>query len=109
MIIHTVKRGESIYSIAAEYGICPKRLGADNGLYDGRAAEGDKLIISLPSRTYTVHKYDTVDAICSRFGLKAEELMRMNTEMRGLPSVYEGQVLAVRRQEGADRIESQFI
>ena len=34
MVIHVVKQGDSVYSVAQEYGVSPDRVLIDNGLTD---------------------------------------------------------------------------
>ena len=49
VIIHEVRRGETVYSIARQYGVDPRRLMTDNGVPDpGDLAVGQTLTVRFP-------------------------------------------------------------
>ena len=75
MQIYTVKSGDSIYSIAREFGTTPARIIADNELTDpGRLAVGQSLVILEPTRTYTVRGGDTLMGIADLFDVSIMQL-----------------------------------
>ena len=64
MTIYTVKSGDSIYSIAREYGVPSSRIITDNFLTNpGRLVVGQDLVILFPTQTHTVRGGDTLDSI----------------------------------------------
>lgn len=96
MQIHTVKSGESIYSIAKEYGTTPARIIADNELTDpGRLAVGQSLVILEPTNVYTVRGGDTLEGIANTFGVSINELWRNNPILGGKTFIYPGQTLNI--------------
>ena len=57
MQIHRVKEGESIYSIAREYGVHPSKIIENNGIRNpSRLTVGRELLILIPTRTYTARR-----------------------------------------------------
>ncbi len=96
MQIHTVKSGDSIYSIAREYGTTPARIIADNELTDpGRLAVGQSIVILEPTNTYTVRGGDTLNGIARAFGVSLNELWRNNPMLGGKTYIYPGQTLNI--------------
>ncbi len=96
MIIHVVKEGDTVLSVANEYGISPERLTADNGLYGlNRLVTGQALLILQPSQTYTVQRGDTIYSISQRFGITPERLKQKNPSLAQTNNITEGEVLAI--------------
>ena len=55
MIIYTVKRGDTLYSIARAYGTTVPRIVTDNDLTDPEnLTVGQALVLLYPTETYTV-------------------------------------------------------
>lgn len=97
MVIHTVKEGDSLFSIAKEYGTTPARIIADNGITDpGRLAVGQTLVILYPTEIYTVRGGDTLDGISQQFGVSLNELWQNNPSLGGKTQIYPGQTLSIR-------------
>lgn len=97
MEIHKVKKGETVYSIAREYGVSPAKIIENNGLKNpDKLAEGRELLILFPTRTYTARRGDTLDMISKRFSVSRSELMKNNPTLRGRDKIYPEEVFAVR-------------
>ncbi len=97
MQIHTVKSGETVYSIAREYGTSPTKLIENNGITNpDRLTVGEELLIILPTRTYSVTKRDTLPEIGRRFSVSRESLMRANPSLAGTEKLYPEQILAIK-------------
>ena len=97
MIIHTVKSGETIYSISRQYGVDPRVLAFGNSVADpSLLAVGQTLVINLPSVTHTVRCGDTLYSISKRYGVTVNDLYRHNLLLRGHSDIYEGDVLTVK-------------
>ena len=97
MVIHTVRAGDSIYSIAKEYSTTPARIIADNGITDpGKLAVGQTLVILYPTETYTVRGGDTLEGIARSFGVTLNELWQNNPALGGKTLIYPGQTLNIR-------------
>ena len=96
MIIHTVKQGEGIYSIAREYGVPSSRLITDNFLTSPSAlVVGQDVVVLFPTRTHTVRGGETLFSISEEFGVSIDELYRNNPILGGSPAVFPGQTLNI--------------
>lgn len=100
MTFHYCKEGDSVLSIAREYGVSPVRLIEENGLSDpDRLAVGQCIVIYKSSRSYTVRGGDTFDGICKRFALDPHALLKFNPGIGEKRLLYPGQSLALGRVE----------
>ena len=97
MQIHTVKDGESLYSIARRYSVPATKILSDNGLVGDRLTTGDELLILTPTRTVTVRGGDTVDSISKRFDVKAKAIFSQNPVLKGKYRLHPGQILTVKQ------------
>ncbi len=96
MIIHTVKPGDSIYSIAREYGTSPTRLITDNLLENpSRLVVGQDIVVLTPTVSYTVRGGDSLNSVAEQFGVSIQSLYRNNPILGGRPSIYPGQILNI--------------
>jgi LysM repeat protein len=104
-IVHVVRWGENLTSIAAQYGTTIHAIVHANGLASqNRIYAGQRLIIpgSTPSpsapatcgQTYTIRYGDTLSGIAYRFGVSQNALMRANGIVN--PNrIYRGQRLVI--------------
>ncbi|MCQ2456999.1 MAG: glycosyl hydrolase family 18 protein [Clostridia bacterium] len=100
MTIHTVKRGDTIYSVAREYGVPPSRIITDNLLNDpANLVVGEDLVIRYPTVTHTVMGGETLYSVAQRYGVSLNRLYRNNPSLGGMPSVFPGQILNVSYEE----------
>ena len=107
MIIHVVKSGDTLYSIARRYGVSVSRLRADNGLTESQTlVVGQALIVTLPSQVYTVRAGDTLTSIGRRYGVSVLELVQNNPELIQNMTIQPGQQLTVSFQGGKIRTVS---
>ncbi len=96
MIIYTVKQGDSVYSVAREYGVPPSRIITDNMLTSpGSLVPGQTLVILFPTLTHTVRGGETLYSIAEDFGVDLLTLYRNNPSLDGAPTVFPGQVLNI--------------
>ena len=66
MILHVVRIGETMLSIANEYQVSETRLRSDNGMSQTQTpCVGQALLVLYPERTYTVKEGDTPLSIAS--------------------------------------------
>lgn len=95
-MIHTVKSGESVYSIAQLYGTTPQRIIADNDLKDpSRLVVGEDIVILIPSVSYTVKEGDTVESIAQSYGTTAKNIFQKNPTLMGNSAIYPGQTIVI--------------
>ena len=100
MTIHVVGPGESVDSIAAEYGVDPFRLAADNEApADGALAVGQTLIVRFPRRIHAVRPGETLHSIAEAYGVSVRTLYQNNWALGGLPALEPGQELVISYQE----------
>ena len=96
MIIHTVKPGETVYSIARQYSASPSQIIRDNGLGSGgQVALGQALIIAVPALTHTVQPGETLFTIAIKYNTGVNQLRRNNLALMGSDTIYPGQVLII--------------
>ena len=96
MIIYTVNRGDSVYSIARAYGTTPERIIADNDLKNPAGlVVGQTLVIQQPLVSYRVRSGDTVYSISRQFGISLNQLYRNNPVLMGGGNLSVGQVLNI--------------
>ena len=101
-MIHIVRPGETLFSIAAEYGVAPGFLAGQNGLAPGAAlAVGQALAVRVPAETYTVAPGDTLFSVAARAGLSVRELYRRNYALLGRSTLVPGETLALSYRDEA--------
>lgn len=99
MDIHVVKAGESLYSIAQDYGVSQARLMADNQLPDpSRLAVGQTIVVRYPQAVYTVQPGDTLESVSRQTGIPVRTLLQNNLNLRGESAIYPGQTLVLSYQ-----------
>ncbi len=100
---YTVKKGDTLYSIAREFGISVSDLKDLNNLTSDNLSVGQVLLLpgettETTSSSYTVQKGDTLYSIASKFNLTVDELKALNNLTSNLLSV--GQTLKIREMYG---------
>ena len=79
MVIHVVRPGETVFSIAARYGTSPARLIGDNGLRTSQSlVVGQALLVLFPAEVYTVQPGDTIESVARAVGIAPIELIQNN-------------------------------
>ena len=97
MIIHVVEPGDSIYSIAQQYGVSAERLLTDNGL--GRFQSlvvGQTVVVLFPAAVHTVTAGDTLTQIAADYGVSVNTLLQNNPILTANWFLYEGQTIVIR-------------
>lgn len=101
--VHTVSKGETLYSIARLYGISVDNLKSWNNLNGAGISEGQKLIVRKQAEAktgnpvwYTVQAGDTLYSIARKFGISIQALKSLN-KLEG-DSIYNGMKLQVGNQ-----------
>lgn len=79
VVEYTVKEGESMESIAAQYGITTDQIRWSNDKKTTEVSAGDLLYIpSVSGIVYTVKSGDTIESIVEKYGSNATEIIAMN-------------------------------
>ena len=100
MVIHTVKEGQTVTSIAREYGVPVSRIITDNFLSDpGKLTVGEDIVIRFPTVSYTVRGGDSLSGIAEAYGVTINSLYRNNPFLGGVPTIVPGQILTVIGEE----------
>ncbi len=96
MVIHVVSPGETVYSIALEYGVSLEQLRINNGLEDGnQLSVGQALLILFPTKTHLVGLGETLSSIARQYGISRRALFQNNFILGGRPNLWPGQTLVI--------------
>ncbi len=99
MIIHVVKQGETINSIADSYGKSVERLILENGITKTDSlAIGETLVILYPEIEYIVQDGDTLESIARNHNTSIMELLRNNPYLSDGQYIYPGEVIVISYQ-----------
>lgn len=106
MTIHVVREGETITSIAAQYGVLAERLIQDNRLTDyENLVVGQTIVILYPNQVHTVQAGETLDGIAQQYGVTKKELLQNNPILAERMYLYTGETLVISyiRDQGEER------
>ena len=96
MVLHVVAPGESLFSIAAQYGVAMSQLILDNGLDRPEAlVPGQALVVRIPRLVHTVLPGETLASVAGAYGVDARTLYQNNPILGGAPDVWPGQTLVI--------------
>lgn len=96
MIIHIVKSGETINSIAAEYGVSAERLIMDNEIETpNQLVVGQTIVVQFPKETHTVKAGESLADIAAMHGMTLNQLYRNNTNLRARPDIFTEQTIII--------------
>ncbi len=79
MEIYVVKQGDTLESIAAQFGVSVARLAYDNEIAGESLVVGQALIIVRPEVVYTIEEGDTLQSIADAFQTTVLQLVRNNS------------------------------
>lgn len=79
MEIYVVNAGDTLQSIAAQYGVSAERVAYDNDLLGAELVVGQALIIAIPETVYTIQNGDTLQSIADTFGTTVLQIVRNNS------------------------------
>lgn len=106
MTIHVVREGETITSIAAQYGISVQRFIQDNRVVDyENLVVGQTLVILYPNQVHTVQEGETLVGIVEQYGITTKELLQNNPALADRMYLYPGETLVISyvRDQGEER------
>lgn len=97
MIIHVVKQGETMSSIAELYGKSVERLIFENGITDtDNLAIGETLVILYPQIEYTIKEGDTLTSIARNHNTTIMELLRNNPYLSDRQYIYPDEIIVIK-------------
>lgn len=100
MVIHVVRPGETLSSVARQYSVDPALLAVLNGVAgDGRLAAGQALLVRKARLFHIVMPGDTLWSIARKYDVSLRSLYRNNYWLYGNPDIWPGQVLVIRYQD----------
>lgn len=100
MKIHVVQKGETLFSIAQQYGVSARLLQKLNQApTDGALVPGQTLVVLLPERTHVVRRGDTVWSIAREHGISTRELYQNNIFLQGQGALIPGEELILSLQD----------
>lgn len=77
-MIHVVKRGETISSIAFDYGVSTERLIYDNQISGEELVEGQALLVLIPEVMHSVAPGETLYSISRKYETSVLQILRNN-------------------------------
>lgn len=100
MVIHIVKKGDTIFSVAKQYSVNPNTLAINNGVFgNSNLAIGQSLLIVFPQKTHVVKEGETLFSIAEEYGVSIIQLYRNNLILEGKPLVYTGMQLVIESED----------
>lgn len=96
MVIHTVSEGETLFSIAQQYGVSETLLRQQNLVpEDGQLVVGQTLVILFPAAVHTVSEGETLVSIAQQYGISQRELWQNNYFLLGQDTLTPGEELVI--------------
>lgn len=96
MTIHVVKSGETVASIAAQYGVEANRLAADNGVgTGGTLAVGQTLVLRFPETVHVIRPGETLFSLAAAYGTTVRRLWQNNWFLGGGTDLRPGETLVI--------------
>ena len=96
MEIYVVKPGDTLNSIANQYGVSVERLAYDNEIEGNTLVVGQALLVLFPDTIYTIQNGDTLTSIAEQFNTTALQLVRNNSFLLNEDFLLPGRELEIR-------------
>ena len=95
-MIHTVRQGDSIYSIATQYGVPMQKIIDDNKLENPeRLVIGQTIVVLTDSTTHTVSPGESLYSIARSYGVTVSGILRVNPGITNPSKLEVGQVIVI--------------
>ncbi|MDF2674252.1 MAG: spore gernimation protein [Clostridiales bacterium] len=96
MIIHVVRKGESLYSISRLYGVSANKISTDNELSNPeQLVVGQSLVIIGGERKHTVAPGQSIYSIAKLYGLNVNDILTANPQISSPGRISVGQVINI--------------
>lgn len=102
MEIYVVKAGDTLRSIAEQFGVSVERLAYDNEIRGETLVVGQALIVLRPETTYTIQNGDTLQSIADAFQTTVLRLVRNNSYLLNEDFLLPGRQIVI-AYEGVER------
>jgi Predicted glycosyl hydrolase len=96
MVIHVVKSGDTIQSIAKQYGLSPERIIIENELPNPeKLVIGQSIGIRIPDVVHTVVEGDTLYKIAQAYDVEPNQILQNNPQIAAREGLNPGDVLVI--------------
>ena len=96
MNIHVVRPGDTVTSIAAQYGVDARRLAANNDVgADGALAVGQTLVVRFPETVHVIRPGETLFSLAAAYGTTVRRLWQNNWPLGGGTDLRPGETLVI--------------
>ncbi|HBR02950.1 MAG TPA: spore gernimation protein, partial [Ruminiclostridium sp.] len=96
MYIHVVKPGESIYSIARQYGVSWQKIVSDNELQNpDQLVAGQTIVILEGSRQHVVQRGESLYLIAMEYQVRVSDILRANPQITNPSNLSVGQTITI--------------
>lgn len=96
MVIHVVRQGDSVYSIARRYGVPASKIISDNELENPeRLVIGQTLVILADNISHTIQSGETLYSLARRYGTTVQSILDANPQITNPASLTVGQVITI--------------
>ena len=96
MIIYVVKPGDSLYSIARQYGMTVQKIIDDNELTNpGQLVAGQTLVLMTDAQPHTVARGESLYSIARQNGITVAQLLQVNPQILSPQSLQVGQTIYI--------------
>jgi spore germination protein len=96
VIIHVVKSGDTMASVAAEYGADPELAAKENGIgLSEPLVVGQTIVIQIPDKVHIAEAGDTLTSVAERYGVSTGDIYRNNRWLKGQPLIRAGEALVI--------------
>jgi spore germination protein len=96
LIIHVVKPGESLYSIARFYSATPTRIATENELADpSKLVVGQTLVITEGTTKHRVQPGQSIYVIASQYGVSVRAILAANPTITNPARISVGQIINI--------------
>lgn len=100
MTIHVVQQGETLSSIAEQYGVTPERIIIDNELPNPEnLVVGQSMVIRVPIEVHTIEEGDTLTAIAEQYDVTTLQLLQNNPWVAAEEVLTPGETLVITFEE----------
>ncbi|OPJ56476.1 LysM peptidoglycan-binding domain-containing protein [Alkalithermobacter paradoxus] len=96
MVIHVVKPGDSIYSIARMYNVSPAKIIRDNELTNpNNLVVGQTIVVLDDNKRHVIKLGESLYMIARKYGVSIDDILSLNPEIKSQSLIYPGQVIRI--------------
>ncbi|MDO5155369.1 MAG: glycosyl hydrolase family 18 protein [Eubacteriales bacterium] len=103
MEIYVVKSGDTLISIAEQFGVSVQRLAYDNEIENDALVVGQALLVLIPEILYVVQNGDTLYSIAEQFNTSILQIVRNNSFLINESFLLPGRELVIQYRQKENR------